>query len=151
MLEDSDFSIVIAGGSGIAVAWPLVWSAINHSRKWDLENSGSTAPLKRILFIWVVRNRSHIAWLQDRDHEELKAEGVDVVIPPPTAEYGHPSIERISTDWLFSRELSMGQAHAKIGVVCSGPDGMNRAVTNMCSSWLHGGRNVSVEIEKFGW
>lgn len=151
MLKDSDLSIVVAGGSGIAVTWPLVWSILHDPSIRDLEHSGSSPLMQRVLFIWVVRHRSNLGWLEDRDLEKLKAEGVDVIIPPPTAECGHPPVERIARDWLIGHELSRYQDQAKIGVVCSGPDGMNRAVTNMCSSWLRERRNVSVEIEKFGW
>jgi len=151
MLKDSNYSIIVAGGSGITVTWPLVWSILNDPSLRDLEHSGSSPLMRRILFIWVQRHRSHLEWLEVRNLEELKAEGVDVIVPPPTAECGHPPVERITRDWLVGHELSRYQDQAKIGVVCSGPDGMNRAVTNMCSSWLREGRNVSVEIEKFGW
>ena len=151
MLKDSDLSIIVAGGSGIAVAWPLVWSIINHSQKQDLEHSKPNIVRHRVLLIWVVRSRSHLSWLEDRDLEELKAKGVDITIPQPTGECGHPPIKRIVTDWLIRHDSMLNAYQAKIGVVCSGPDGMNRAVTNMCSSLLRGGRKVSVEIEKFGW
>ncbi len=150
-LKNSDLSIIVAGGSGIAVTLPLVWSVINDSCMRDLEHSKPTAPMKRVIFIWVVRSRSHLSWLEDRDLEDLKAEGVNIVLPPPTAECGHPSIENIATDWLLGHEESMDHRRPKVGVVCSGPDEMNRAVTNMCSSWLGGGWSVSVEVEKFGW
>lgn len=151
MLKDSNCSIIVAGGSGIAVTWPLVWSIINDPSLRDLEHFGNSLLMRRILFIWVVRHRSQLGWLEVRNLEELKAEGVEVIVPPPTAECGHPPVERIARDWLVGHELSTFQDQAKIGVVCSGPDGMNRAVTNMCSSWLREGRDVSVEIEKFGW
>ena len=37
------------------------------------------------------------------------------------------------------------------GVVASGPDGLNRSVRNACAALVREGRNVNVEIEKFGW
>ena len=151
MLKDSDISILVAGGSGIAVAWPLVWSSINNSRMQDLERSETNPPKGRVLLVWVVHSQAHLSWLEDGDLEELKTEGVDIIIPPPTAEHGHPPIKSLLTDWLMRHDQSKHHEQAKIGVVCSGPDGMNRDVTNMCSTWLRGGRDVSLEIEKFGW
>ena len=148
LLKDNETSIIIAGGSGIAVTWPLVWSVIRDCRRQDVEGQ---AYLKRILFVWVVRDRSHFAWLETRSLARLSLEGVDIIVPPPTENHGHPSIDRIVTDWLKKEEYPMGQDGSKIGVVCSGPDGMNRAVTNMCASWLRDGRDVGVEVEKFGW
>ena len=151
LLQNSDLSIIVAGGSGIAVTWPLVWSLISDSRVHDLECSGTAAPTKRILFVWVVRSQSHLSWLEDGDLEALEAEGIYLVVPPPTADCGHPSITGLITEWLETHERSVYQESAKIGVVCSGPDAMNRDVRNMCSSWLQAGLNVNVEIEKFGW
>jgi hypothetical protein len=38
------------------------------------------------------------------------------------------------------------------GVVVSGPDGLNRSVRNLCAEMVReGGKDVSVEVEKFGW
>ena len=148
LLKDSETSIIVAGGSGIAITWPLVWSVIRDCRRWDLEDQPY---LKRVLFVWVVRERSHYSWLEHLSIARLSLEGVTVIVPPATEDHGHPSIAEIVTNWLEKRERPMGQDGSKIGVVCSGPDGMNRAVTNMCSSWLRNGRDVSVEIEKFGW
>ena len=148
LLKDSETSIIIAGGSGIAVTWPLVWSVIRDCRRQDVEG---LPYLKRVLFVWVVRHRSHFSWLETLSLARLSVEGVDIIVPPPTEEHGHPSIDGIVTDWLKKEQYPMGQEGSKIGVVCSGPDGMNRAVVNMCSSWLRDGRDVSVEIEKFGW
>lgn len=147
-LQNCDIPIIIAGGSGIAVTWPLIWSILSPDSPKDIESSALTGLLTRILFIWVVRETSHLTWLHPGSLDELRSQGVDVVIPEPTAHYGHPDIAEIIAPWIAKHDSENAR---KISIVCSGPDGLNRAVTNLCSSLLHQGRNVNVEIEKFGW
>ncbi len=147
LLQDSGYAVIVAGGSGIAVAWPLVWSVIDSVASQDLEHSISPANRKRFLFVWIIRERSHISWLGEAKLEELRARGVTVVTPPPTMDNGHPDIASIIREWIDDQASNQ----AKIGVVASGPDGMNRAVRNVCSSLLRDGQDVSVEVEKFGW
>ena len=174
LLHESDHIVIVAGGSGIAVAWPLVWSVIDNGiskSKQDLEHHSSVVnAVSRvrkssfILFIWIVREGRHISWLGDDKVNELRAiDGVTVVTPPPTLSHGHPDLAHIIREWIdstdnnnsgydydYDRISTRGNDH-KIGVVVSGPDGMNRAVRNVCSSLLREGRDVSVEVEKFGW
>lgn len=170
LLQESNISIIIAGGSGIAVTWPLVWSAIDaiHSdaskRNADPEDeiSPSDTP-KKILFIWIVRNSSNLSWIGSDKLECLRSmPGVNIVIPPATAHNGHPDLRTIITSWISSvvaKPVSAldvrSQSNAagkKIGIVCSGPDALNRTVRNLCSLLLSQGQlDVSVEIEKFGW
>ncbi|CAF9923466.1 MAG: hypothetical protein ALECFALPRED_002385 [Alectoria fallacina] len=150
MLQDSDRAVIVAGGSGIAVAWPLVWSVIDRAAMQDLEHSTSPANRKNILFVWIIRERSHISWLGGEALEELRARGVTLATSAPTSEYGHPNIAKIIEEWVNGTD-DQASDRGKIGVVASGPDGMNRAVRNICSSLLREGRDVSVEVEKFGW
>ena len=154
MLQNSNHAVIVAGGSGIAVAWPLVWSLIDQFPSEDLEPSISPATRKPILFIWITRDRSHISWLGQERLAELRANGVTVMTPPPTSEYGHPDTAGVIGEWIDDAVSSGGGGRgggSKIGVVVSGPDGLNRAVRNVCSSLLRDGRDVSVEVEKFGW
>lgn len=150
LLQDSEHAIIVAGGSGIAVAWPLVWSVIGGSAMQDLEHSISPDNRKKILVLWIVRERSHISWLGEERLEELRARGVTLMTPAPTSDHGHPDIANIIGEWLNDIDDQVSR-RGKIGVVVSGPDGMNRAVRNVCSSLLQEGRDVSVEVEKFGW
>lgn len=170
LVQECIFSIIVAGGSGIAVTWPLVWSAIDPThydagkRNVDSENelSSSDTP-KKILFIWIIRNSSYLSWLGSEKLESLcSVPGVDVVIPPATAHNGHPDLRTIITSWIssvvakpFSALDARSQGNAagtKIGIVCSGPDSLNRDVRNLGSLLLSQGQlDVSVEIEKFGW
>ena len=150
LLQGSEYAVIVAGGSGIAVAWPLVWSVIDRATTLDAENLISLANKKKILFVWIVRERSHISWLGEEKLEELRARGVTLKVPAPTSDHGHPDIANIIGEWINDIDDQKSN-RSKIGVVASGPDSMNRAVRNLCSSLLWGGRNVTVEVEKFGW
>ena len=150
LLQDSEHAVIVAGGSGIAVAWPLVWSVIDETGMQDLEHSISPANRKKILFVWIIRERSHISWLGEERLEELRARGVTLMTPAPTSDHGHPNIANIIGEWINDVD-DQSSRRDKIGMVASGPDGMNRAVRNVCASLLREGRDVSVEVEKFGW
>ena len=153
LLRDSDLSIIVAGGSGIAVAWPLIWSLIDEKRIRDPENPLSAGSAKRILLIWVIQSSTHKTWLDIDQLTNLQArEGVEVMIPPPTSQHGRPDVEGLIETWLEHQESLDAKGHGvKIGVVCSGPDSMNRAVRNTCSRMQGRGVDVGVEVEKFGW
>lgn len=151
MLQECDFSVIVAGGSGIAVAWPLVWSLLERRQQMDLEVSAPPSLMQRICLIWIVHERSHLSWISTEQMGKLKATGVDILIPGPTSEKGRPDVGNIVESWVLKRDSDHHGRQASFGLVCSGPDGMNRAVRNTCSSLLHDGYDVSVEIEKFGW
>lgn len=150
LLQDSERAVIVAGGSGIAVAWPLVCSVIERAGMLDPESLISMANKKKILFVWIIRERSHISWLGEEKLEELRARGVTLKVPAPTSDHGHPDIANIIGEWINDID-DQTSSRGKIGVVASGPDSMNRAVRNLCSSLLWGGRDVTVEVEKFGW
>lgn len=170
LLQECNISIIVAGGSGIAVTWPLVWSTIGTARydpgKRNADPEDELSPCdtcKKILFIWIVHDSSNLYWLGSEKLDCLRSvPGVKVVIPPATHHNGHPDLKPIITSWICSvvakpysalDARSQGNAAGnKIGIVCSGPDGLNRTVRNLCSLLLSQGQlDVSVEIEKFGW
>lgn len=150
MVQDSDVCIIVAGGSGIAVAWPLAWSAID-APTYDDPEFMAIPHLKKILFVWIVRDPSHLDWLGPNKLDELRIKGVEVITPPPTSQNGHPDIEDIIDSWITTCDGFRFKKNLKVGIVCSGPDGLNRTVRNTCSALLYQGQDVSVEIEKFGW
>ena len=150
LLQDSEHAVIVAGGSGIAVAWPLVWSVIDTAATLDAESLVSQANKKKILFVWIIRERSHISWLGEEKLEELRARGVTLKVPAPTSDYGHPDIANIIGEWINDID-DQTCSRSKTGVVASGPDSMNGAVRNLCSSLLWKGRDVTFEVEKFGW
>ena len=150
LLCESDLAVVVAGGSGIAVAWPIVWSLSESLRFQDLEYQ-PPGPRQRVVLIWIVHKRSHLSWIGEDGLAQLQARGVEVILPEPTEERGRPEIGSLIEDQVEPPHGIKTGREQKIGVVCSGPDGMNRAVRNTCSSLIAQGWNVSVEVEKFGW
>ena len=151
LVRYSDLSIIIAGGSGIAVGWPLVWSAIAKVHNDDSELAFSNVPTKRIVLVWIVQKASHLTWIGESQLASLRAHGASLVVPPPTLENGRPDITHIIELCVSDQVQGVDNEHCKVGVVCSGPDGMNRTVRNTCSKLLGEGINIAVEIEKFGW
>lgn len=150
MLQGSDRAIIIAGGSGIAVAWPLVSALLEVKGGNDPENPNTSRKRIEILFIWVVREQSHLAWLGRDRLADLEAAGVKCCVPPPTAMNGHPDIHGLIDEWVTSFDGIDGKKK-NFGVVASGPDGLNRTVRNACAALVREGRDIHVEIEKFGW
>ncbi|PQE32375.1 ferric reductase transmembrane component protein [Rutstroemia sp. NJR-2017a WRK4] len=147
LLEDSDLAVLIAGGSGIAVTWPIVHHLLNISRTDD-ENAVSGAPRQRIVLVWIIHKSSHTSWLDSNELQKVKDKGVEVIIPRATTEVGRPDLvgmmEGIVEGWGYGEGK-------RIGVVASGPDGMNRTVNNTCARFVKDGRDLGVTIEKFGW
>ncbi|KAI9888689.1 MAG: hypothetical protein M1814_006545 [Vezdaea aestivalis] len=144
MLKSCDAAAVIAGGSGIAVIWPLIWEVLR------LPQDESSTQL-RLLFVWVVHDDSHHSWLGKSALDQLSSKGVELVLPEATFKQGRPDIAGLIRAWIIEQEGVGHQGRPKIGVVCSGPDGLNRAVRNSCAAMVRRGYNVDVEIEKFGW
>jgi hypothetical protein len=147
MLEESDLTILIAGGSGIAVTWPLV----NHLLDISRSSETTIAPTfslhsQKIVFIWIVRKSAHIEWIGQPVLSDAENNGVEVILPEPTEENGRPDVENMIGDLV--KKYGKGK---KTGVVTSGPDSLTREVRNICSTLVWHGRTVNVTMEKFGW
>ena len=138
MLHASDVSIIVAGGSGIAVAYPMLWNLLHH--KPDTR--------QRVGLVWIVQDARHISWITQERLDELKELGCHVVVPPPSQSHGRPDVRQLLRDSVH--ELSE-VADDKLGVVVSGPDSMNRDVRNACAALAWKGTDVKVSVEKFGW
>ncbi|QIW95539.1 hypothetical protein AMS68_001057 [Peltaster fructicola] len=138
MLLVSDLSVVVAGGSGIAVAFPLIWELLHAPR----------ARLS-VCLIWIVNDARHVKWIGYERIDELKQLGLRVVIPPPTAKAGRPDVPQLLRQTLV--DLTDGDLNCKTGLVVSGPDAMNRAVRNTCAQLAWDGMNISVAVEVFDW
>ena len=151
MLRDTDLAVVISGGSGIAIGRPLVWSVLDSGREIHMEAPTEASNLKKILLIWIVRHQSHRSWVSQDEIQNLRQSGVDVVIPPPTESHGHPNVQECVTNWIGAHSAGIMPSPQDVGIVCSGPDGMNRSVRNLASALISKGHRISVEIEKFGW
>lgn len=147
-------AIVVAGGSGVAVAFPLLWTLLCPAERPDLERQtrGMPAPMKtkKVCFLWVVHARAHREWLPEQRIEELRGWGAEVLVSEPTGEVGRPDVGAVVEGWV--REYAAAeQGGGGAGVVVSGPDALNRDARNACSRLVAEGRDVAVSVEKFGW
>ncbi|KAI1306388.1 hypothetical protein F5Y03DRAFT_140938 [Xylaria venustula] len=133
MLRASKTAVLIAGGSGIAVLFPLIWDlAITHPRKG------------KIHLMWIIHSRSQRSWIPANRIDELREAGVCITIPQPTVEVGRPDVAN------YIEEIASASV-ADIGVVVSGPDGLNRTVRNTCAWEVRSGKDIDLRVEKFGW
>ena len=73
-----------------------------------------------------------------------------VVLPPATREAGRPDVEALVRRTVAEMTLT-GSGGGRVGVMVSGPDGMNRAARNCCARMVGEGHRVEVAVEKFGW
>ncbi|KAI1172165.1 hypothetical protein F4777DRAFT_562810 [Nemania sp. FL0916] len=132
-LRASALTILIAGGSGIAVIFPLVWDlAIVHPGK------------RSVHLLWIIHSRSQLSWIPAHMLDQLRRAGVCIVVPEPTVEVGRPDVARYV-------ESIVSGSRDSVGVVVSGPDGLNRTVRNACAKEVCSGAVVSLMVEKFGW
>ncbi|KAH7552749.1 hypothetical protein BM1_08700 [Bipolaris maydis] len=145
MLEASNTTILIAGGSGIAVAYPLLHSLLCPS-SIDPETA-STRTKRKVKLLWIMHAPDHRLWIPESKLEELENWGLDVLIPPPTSTAGRPNVGYILREWVEQETRKGGRT----GVVVSGPDGLVRDVRNTCAKMIYNGRDVDVQVEKFGW
>ncbi|KAI0540851.1 hypothetical protein GGR58DRAFT_459214 [Xylaria digitata] len=133
MLRANKTTVLIAGGSGIAVVFPLLWDLA-------IEHPGT----RKIYLMWVIHSRSQRSWVPAAQLDELRQAGVCITIPEPTVEVGRPNVANFITE-ITSASL------AGISVVVSGPDGLNRTVRNTCAREVRFGINIDLRVEKFGW
>jgi len=151
LLQDHELCVIVSGGSGIAVTWPLVWSVLESRIPTDLEHDSAEIPLsKPVLFIWIVRQDAHTSWIGKENLRRLKDAGVETLIFPPTEKYGHPDLDGSVRSWITEHQ-SLFKNSPSIGLVASGPDRMNRSMRNLAASLVSAGHQVNLEIEKFGW
>jgi NAD(P)H-flavin reductase len=139
ILSASSTAILIAGGSGIAVAYPLLYALLHPGDK-DTE----TQSIRKVKLLWITHSPSHRLWIPEDKMKELEDWGLEVLMPPPTAIAGRPDVGDVVRGWVDEEEGSTG-------VVVSGPDGLVRDVRNTCAGLVWGGENVGVQVEKFGW
>lgn len=145
-LRSSDIALLVVGGSGIAVAYPLLWSLLHG----DDAESG-TIRSRKVGLIWVVHEAAHISWIGQERLDELEKKGLKVCIPTPTSKAGRPNIEQLVRSSLAEMKAVEGDRDPEIGVVVSGPDSMNRTARNTCADLVRQGTNVRVAVEKYGW
>ncbi|KAL9114292.1 MAG: hypothetical protein Q9227_001714 [Pyrenula ochraceoflavens] len=163
LLESSDLSILVAGGSGIALTYPLASHlCVRNRRESDIENVPfRDAGRRKVLFVWVYRSAAHLSWLLRNSAgvdvnliEQLRGNGVEVLLLGPTAcSDSRPDVPKIIEAWLDSNErmYSNPKRRSNVGVVVCGPQGMTRDVRNGCAGLVRKGWNVGIEVERFEW
>lgn len=149
MLHDSDLAIIVAGGSGIAVGWPLCQHLLDATRSSDTEiASVSTLRRQKIILIWVIHQGSHLSWIERQALADAENRGAEIIVPQATEEIGRSDLAGLIKDLVH---MYAGGYARKTRVVASGPDSMGRLVRNTCADLVRNGRDVGVAIEKFGW
>ncbi|KAG9379644.1 Ferric reductase transmembrane component [Pyrenophora tritici-repentis] len=83
LLESSETAILIAGGSGIAVAYPLLYALLCPATA-DPESALSKSG-RKVKLLWITHSPNHRLWIPEDKLKELEDWGLDVVISPPTA------------------------------------------------------------------
>ncbi|KAK5125665.1 hypothetical protein LTR85_011939 [Meristemomyces frigidus] len=146
MLRNSDVALLVIGGSGVAVAYPLLWTLLH-----DSDGEAARSGRRRVGLIWVVHEASHIAWIGHERLDELKGMGLRVCIPPPTRKAGRPDVGSLVRSSLDDLINVSAVDDPKVGVVISGPDGMSREARNICASLARHGMDTDVAVEKYGW
>ncbi|KAL2072234.1 hypothetical protein VTL71DRAFT_11577 [Oculimacula yallundae] len=147
MLEDADLALLVAGGSGIAVSWPLVRHLLTVNRSTDTEIAPKSSLRKQKIFlIWVIHEAAHLSWIGREALAEAELLGAEIIIPQATEEVGRPDLKSMVTDL-----VELHGRGGRTSVVASGPDGMGRLVRNTCAEMVREGRDVKVAVEKFGW
>ncbi|OIW33114.1 hypothetical protein CONLIGDRAFT_666480 [Coniochaeta ligniaria NRRL 30616] len=138
-LRAADTALLVAGGSGIAVVYPLAAALLL---------GGRATTGQRVRMLWVVHSRSHAdGWVPPPRLRELVDAGMELVVPAPTGEAGRPDVAGLVEGWVAEG----GGGGGGVGVVVSGPDGMNRSVVNACAEGIGRGLDVRIAVEKFGW
>ena len=159
MLCSSDVAIAVVGGSGIAVAHPMLWALLQPAGSGSSSSSGnsdpeaatSTQPIRRVALIWVVHQADHRSWLGRERLDELASLGLRVITPPPTRTAGRPDVAALVRGTIEEMTAADSTGRCRVGVMCSGPDSMNRSARNSCADMVSEGRKVEVAVEKFGW
>ncbi|KAJ4994068.1 hypothetical protein SVAN01_00545 [Stagonosporopsis vannaccii] len=143
LLRSSSTAVLIAGGSGIAVAYPLLYSLLHPSTN-DPESALAKSG-RKVKLLWITHSPSHRLWIPEDKLKELQEWGLEVLITPPTALAGRPDVRIVLNEWVDA------EVQGKTGVVVSGPEGLVRDVRNTCSRKMWQGSNVGLAVEKFGW
>lgn len=141
MLHATDNAIIVAGGSGIAVAYPLL-HALLERRSRDIESGAKERVGRKTRLVWIVHDAAHFSWIPVDRWKELVSWGLEAHMPLPTSLAGRPDVPSILHNLV---------GRGRTGVVVSGPAELTRVVRNTCAKLIGGGADVSVQVEKFGW
>jgi hypothetical protein len=149
LLRASHTAVVIAGGSGIAVAYPLLYALLCPSRASPVPDIETAASPSAVKLLWITHDAAHRSWIPADKWAELLSWGLDAHVPPATASAGRPDIASTLRGMVGTAERT--SCGGSTGVVVSGPEGLVRDVRNTCAGLVATGADVSVQVEKFGW
>jgi hypothetical protein len=141
ILSSSNTAILVAGGSGIAVAYPLLY-ALLQPPSTDPEIANASKATRKVKLLWIVHSAVHKSWVPEEKMKELQDWGLELLIPPPTSVSGRPNARCVVEKWA---------GDGRTGIVVSGPDGLVRDVRNTCAELIAQGVDVNLQVEKFGW
>ncbi|KAF3151820.1 hypothetical protein TWF569_003535 [Orbilia oligospora] len=148
-------SLFIAGGSGIAVAWPLMCELIR--REMDKNKKGKGGKPRKIVLVWIVHHEHHLKWIEE-DLEKL--EEVKRTLPREFEIEVRKFITRgvngkrpdLRKEVIRVVEDEDGpRLNGRTGVLVCGPDAMMREVRTVGRDLLYEGKDVEILAEKFGW
>lgn len=154
-LQGSDVALLVAGGSGIAVIYPLAyelaaasWESIPGDEEQGTRRDGA---LRKIVVVWIVHEDCHLSWLQGREHNLRKLEkiGIQVLIHVTKTEGKRPQMKEVIEGIVGVDGCELKRN--TLGVVVCGPSGMVRDTRNSSAKLMRRGLNVGVVTEKFGW
>ncbi|KAK6529391.1 hypothetical protein TWF281_008567 [Arthrobotrys megalospora] len=154
-LKECTKSLFIAGGSGIAVVWPLMCEMIR--KEMDKNQRGKGGKRRKIVLVWIVHHEHHLKWIEG-DLEKL--EEVKRTLPREFeievrkfitrgANGRRPDL-RSEVTRVVEDEEGVRLA-GRTGVLVCGPDAMMREVRTVGRDLLWEGKDVEILAEKFGW
>jgi hypothetical protein len=127
-------------------------SSNRSSGNSDVEAAALTLPTRRkVALIWIVHQADHRSWLGQERLDELASLGLHIITPPPTRTAGRPDVAALVRGTIEELTATDDVGRCSVGVVCSGPDTMNRTARNCCADMVGDGKKVEVAVEKFGW
>ena len=113
ILQSADDAVIVAGGSGIAVAYPLLYALLERC-SIDIESGAKQRVGRKVKLLWIVHDVAHSSWIPKDKWEELLSWGLEAYTPPPTSVAGRPDVPSTLQNLVGS---------GRTGIVVSGPDG----------------------------
>lgn len=149
-LDSAKVAVAVAGGSGIAVIYPLIHAVAiedhddveygDDNEEQSRESEGFVQ--KKMILLWIVRAEDNSRnWLPAEALQELRMAGVEVLVHVTQTKRYRPDL----------RTMLGLVAEDGMGVVVCGPSGMVRDVRNTCAAMQRSGKMTDIVTEKFGW
>lgn len=154
-LKEYKKSLFIAGGSGIAVAWPLLCEVVR--REMDKNKRGKGGKPRKIVLVWIVHHEHHLKWIEEdlEKLEEVKRtlpRGFEIEVRKFITRGVNGKRPDLRKEVVRVVEDEDGpRLNGRTGVLVCGPDAMMREVRSIGRDLLYEGKDVEILAEKFGW